>query len=68
MVLGVAVGLLVGMLLDNFILGFLALAGVAGLGWLLLSRFGPDIPHNHRSTRESREGQQVPSFESSARR
>jgi hypothetical protein len=62
LVLAVAGGLLAGILLDNFILGFLALAVVALLGLLLLSLVGPGAPRDgHSSPRESRERQRVPS-------
>jgi hypothetical protein len=62
LLLGIAVGLLLGILLDNFILGFLALAAVALLGLLLLGILGSDSPHDgHRSRGESRKREGVPS-------
>ncbi len=38
---GAALGILAGVIAGNFIAGFLALAAIAGGGWLVIGFFGP---------------------------
>jgi hypothetical protein len=62
LLLGLVAGIVAGVLFGNFIVGFLALALFAGLGWLLLGLIGPDTPQGRgHSGTESHERQRAPS-------